>query len=69
MQWLLPIMAQAVTLLFASGIAFVIGRALWRYGRALAMVAAVSTFFAAMVPIAVVVLIFCFQVLGIDLVD
>ncbi len=61
--------AQAVTLLLAGGLAFIIGRALWRHGRVLAIVAGVATFFAAVVPVAIVVLIFWFQVFGIDLVD
>jgi hypothetical protein len=61
--------AQAVTLLLAGGLAFVIGRALWPHGKLLAIVASIATLFAAIVPIAILVLIFAFQVFGIDLVD
>lgn len=61
--------AQAVTLLLSGGLAYIIGRALWRHGRLLAIVAAASTFFAALIPVAIFVLFFWFQVFGIDLID
>ena len=61
--------AQAVTLLMAASIAFAAGRALWRHSRVLAIVAGVASFFAAVVPVAILVLVLSFQVFGIDLVD
>ena len=62
-------LAQAVTLLSTGGIAHATGRALWRHGKLVAFAGAVSAFFAALVPVFIAVLIFWFQVLGIDLVD
>lgn len=61
--------AQAVTLLLAASTAFAAGRVLWRRSRVLALVAGTATFFAAVVPLAILVLILSFQVFGIDLVD
>ena len=61
--------AQAFTLLLTGVLSYAVGRALWRHGRLLAIVAAASTFVAALIPIAIFVLFFWFQVFGIDLID
>lgn len=58
-----------VAFLLAAGLGVAAGRVLWHHSRVLAVVSGTATFALSLIPVGVLVLVFCFQVLGIDLLD